>query len=89
MSSIILEYAADTIIAGQYIALTKIWVTTEAADAFFAKLPSMKTGDEQGGHYGGKWTPQQLCDVEKSGLVSCVDLSLTPYANHDTLGPKG
>jgi hypothetical protein len=74
VSSIISEYAADTTIPGRYMALTKIWVTTEAADAFFAKLPSVTTGDEQGGHYGGNWTPQQLCEVEKSALVSRVAL---------------
>jgi hypothetical protein len=55
---------------GLYLAVTKVWTTQGETDAFFAKFPKTSTGSEAIGYYGGKWTPQQLCEIEKSKLVS-------------------
>ncbi|KAF2674672.1 hypothetical protein BT63DRAFT_408837 [Microthyrium microscopicum] len=85
------EYDPATIDPGKYVAETKIWVLQKEADAFFLGLPGIirNQAAEADGFYAGKWTNQQLCDIEKSGLVSRVETMELPGAAPNTPKAKG
>jgi hypothetical protein len=76
------EYAVETIDPGKYEARTKVWVTRADADAFFAKIPGYVKNEieEDSGYYSGSWTHEQLCEIEKSPLVSFVVLEFSLWA---------
>jgi len=64
-----------TVVPGEFVAITKVWVKPQDSDAFFnkfsGKLPNREA--EAHGVYSGKWTPQQVCEIEKSPMVSYID----------------
>jgi hypothetical protein len=66
------EFDPATVDPGKYVAETKVWVTQKDSDAFFLKMPGIirNPSAEADGFYAGKWTNAQLCEVEKSPLVS-------------------
>jgi len=70
-----LEYNPATTDTGKYDALTKVHVSQKDADAFFASQPGTirNATAESHGWYAGKWSYTQLCDIEKSALVSRVE----------------
>jgi len=89
----ILEYDPTTIDPGKFIAATKVWVSQKDADAFFVNQPGTirnKTA-ETDGYYAGKWSYSQLCDIEKSPLVSRVETIAipVPYGGKPPVTGKG
>jgi hypothetical protein len=80
------DYDAATRDPEIYEAKTKIWVPKKDAEAFFLSLPGLVRNQaaEAGGYYAGKWNYTQLCDIEKSKLVSLMSFNggsiLTAYA---------
>jgi hypothetical protein len=82
-----MEYDAATLDPGKFLAVTKVWVTQRDADAFFLNQPGMirDKAAEADGHYVGKWTYAQLCEIEKSPLVSFMYEIRGPTTDRDRL----
>jgi hypothetical protein len=63
-----------TVVPGEFVAVTKAWVPPQDADAFFNKFSGKIPNAEAQAHgaYTGKWTPQQVCEIEKNPMVSVL-----------------
>jgi len=88
----ITEFNPLTLEADRYDALTKIWVSQKDADAFFLGQTGIIRNEtwEKDGWYSGKWTYAQLCEIEKSPLVSRIEtVSLVPLPKGSTPAPTG
>jgi hypothetical protein len=64
-----------TVVPGEFVAITKVWVKPQDSDAFFNKFAGKVSDREAEAHgvYAGKWTPQQVCEIEKNPMVSYID----------------
>jgi hypothetical protein len=75
-----------TVVPGEFVAITKVWVKPQDSDAFFnkfaGKIPNRDA--EEHGVYTGKWTQQQVCDIEKNPMVSYIDAQ-----EPEGMGPPG
>lgn len=79
-----------TVVPGEFIAMTKVWVKPQDSDAFFnkfaGKIPNKDA--EEHGQYTGKWTYQQVCEIEKNPMVSFIDAQ-EPEGMGPPAGPGG
>ncbi len=75
-----------TVVPGEFVAITKVWVKPQDSDAYFSKfagkLPNREA--EEHGVYTGKWTQQEVCEIEKNPMVSYIDAQ-----EPEGMGPPG
>jgi len=84
-----------TVVPGEFIAITKVWVKPEESDAYFNKFANKISNKEAEAHgvYTGKWTQQEICEIEKNPMVSYIDAQEPegsgPPQGGPSSGPKG
>jgi hypothetical protein len=68
----VMEYSPETTQPGVFEAVLKFYVPKKDGDAFFLPMGNLirNQTSEENGWYKGKWTYTQLCEIEKSKLVS-------------------
>jgi len=80
-----------TVVPGEFVAITKVWVPPKDSDTFFNKFSGKLSNAEAEAHgvYTGKWTPQELCEIEKNPMVSYVDAQEPLPPSGAAPAPKG
>jgi len=75
-----------TVVPGEFVAITKVWVKPQDSDAYFNNFAGKIANKEAEEHgvYTGKWTQQQVCDIEKNPMVSYIDAQ-----EPEGMGPPG